>query len=50
MLSYLRRMWMILRSARATCERRTILSQLVRVCSGHGDDGLGGGRDDSGGW
>ena len=50
LLSYHRRLRMILRSARAARVRRSGYSQLVYVCGSHGYGGLDGGRDGVGAW
>ena len=50
MLSYHRRLRMILRSARVARGRRSGQSQLVYVCGSHGYGGLDGGRDGAGVW
>ena len=50
LLSYHRRLRMILRSARAARGRRSGLSQLVYVCDSHGYGGLDGGRDGVDAW
>ena len=50
LLSYHRRLRMILRSARAARGRRSGWSQLVYVCGSHGHGGLDEGRDGVGAW
>ena len=50
LLSYHRRLRMILRSARAARGRRSGYSQLVYVCGSHGNGGLDWSRDGADVW